>query len=191
MYGDPRAMDEVFTEQAWYCFRRGGPSGLANLGGDIRDSLDHLHEWRRGLKKSGIPVIALWGEQDPTGGAKLAHMFQRDFPHAETFLLPEVGHFPHIEAWEAVGAEIIEFCKRTPRGHGMRKRVRVEEAPPEEPVEEVRDAEPVEETPPEEPMEEPAEEPSVVLEPAPKEESPEPVHKDEKELSESDADESG
>lgn len=67
-----------------------------------------LHEY---LRSSGVPVLAVWGRNDPIFGPDGARAFERDARNAEIHLL-DGGHFLLETAGEHVAALIKAFLRR-------------------------------------------------------------------------------
>lgn len=67
-----------------------------------------LHEY---LRSSGVPVLAVWGRNDPIFGPDGARAFGRDARNAEIHLL-DGGHFLLETAGEHVAALIKAFLRR-------------------------------------------------------------------------------
>lgn len=67
-----------------------------------------LHEY---LRSSGVPVLAVWGRNDPIFGPDGARAFERDALNAEIHLL-DGGHFLLETAGEHVAALIKAFLRR-------------------------------------------------------------------------------
>jgi pimeloyl-ACP methyl ester carboxylesterase len=62
---------------------------------------------------SGLPVLLMWGAQDPIIPADHAHAAHEAFPGSRLVILPEVGHYPHVEAPTAVTDGIGDFINGT------------------------------------------------------------------------------
>lgn len=54
------------------------------------------------LTKAKIPLRFVWGPEDPISGDHVADALRRLLPNAEIARLPGVGHYPQIEAPDAV-----------------------------------------------------------------------------------------
>ncbi|WJR31991.1 alpha/beta hydrolase [Mycobacteroides immunogenum] len=67
-----------------------------------------LHEY---LRSSGVPLLAVWGRNDPIFGPDGARAFERDARNAEIHLL-DGGHFLLETAGEHVAALIKAFLRR-------------------------------------------------------------------------------
>ncbi len=55
------------------------------------------------------PTLLIWGMKDPILKEKLLEKFQGGFPHAQTVILADSGHFPQEEAPQRVSAAIRDF----------------------------------------------------------------------------------
>ncbi|MCW2652345.1 MAG: alpha/beta hydrolase fold protein [Mycobacterium sp.] len=62
---------------------------------------------------SGLPVLLIWGDQDPiipVGHAQAAH---EALPGSRLLVLPGVGHYPHLEAASTVTGSLDDFITTT------------------------------------------------------------------------------
>jgi len=69
----------------------------------------HLREALRAIR---CPLLALHGENDDYGEPGQLATIAACVPHAETRLLPGLGHFPHLDDPEGVTAEVAAFTRR-------------------------------------------------------------------------------
>ncbi len=111
--GEPGRLDEGLTEACWDYYIKGFLRDQVKLGLDIDQSLTASATRLQTISETGIPLLVLWGEEDPLGGKEIAQRLGEDLPNAEGFLLPEVGHFPHVEAPRAVAEELWAFVSRS------------------------------------------------------------------------------
>ncbi len=65
-----------------------------------------------------LPVLILWGADDPLFPAQAARRFARALPHAELALLAGIGHIPQEEAPQRSAAVLLRFLDRVP-GYGQ------------------------------------------------------------------------
>jgi pimeloyl-ACP methyl ester carboxylesterase len=72
---------------------------------------DRLANLRRGYSRVKVPVLIIWGKQDPLVPCRHIKFFKRDFPHAEIFLLDHCGHIPQEEYPQEVARSILNFLK--------------------------------------------------------------------------------
>lgn len=56
-----------------------------------------------------VPVLLLWGDEDPNGGADVAEMFARRLPNADLEILTEAGHAPWIDEPERCVGRVAAF----------------------------------------------------------------------------------
>lgn len=100
-----REMDDF-----WHLItHKGGNRIIHKLLGYIRDRRRHGDRWRAALTDTTRPLKLVDGGADPVSGAHLYHAFRERVPQGEAVLLPEIGHYPQVEAPVAVLAEIKSF----------------------------------------------------------------------------------
>jgi pimeloyl-ACP methyl ester carboxylesterase len=63
------------------------------------------------LPRIQVPVLALQGEEDPYGTPAQLTAIQKNAVHAETRLIPDCGHAPHIQQLERVLAYMAAFIR--------------------------------------------------------------------------------
>jgi pimeloyl-ACP methyl ester carboxylesterase len=72
--------------------------------------------WRRQLAAFAAlhprPTLVMWGERDRVLPAHHIHEARRVFPHAESHLLPDIGHMPQIECPEKFADLVLPFLAR-------------------------------------------------------------------------------
>ena len=59
------------------------------------------------IKRVSAPTLVIWGEEDRILPVRHAELFSRDIEHAETIIIPDVGHVPMEER----GDEVNEFIE--------------------------------------------------------------------------------
>jgi len=99
---DSGAMDDVMLDWAHALLRH--TDTLAN---DVRSSPKvftpirgqnvQLHLGDDVLSKLTMPVLFLWGEDDPNGGAAIARTFAPRLPNAELVIVPGAEHAPWLD----------------------------------------------------------------------------------------------
>lgn len=62
------------------------------------------------------PLLALQGETDAYGLPDQIERIGRAVPHAETALIPGIGHFPHVEDPDGTATRVAEFIARHVEG---------------------------------------------------------------------------
>jgi pimeloyl-ACP methyl ester carboxylesterase len=75
--------------------------------------------WRRQLAAFAAlhprPTMVMWGDQDKVLPAHHLEEARRALPHAETHLLPGIGHMPQIECPDEFAALVLPFLDRASR----------------------------------------------------------------------------
>ena len=56
-----------------------------------------------------VPALIVWGEQDGIAPVQYGRAFADSFPKGRFHLVPEAGHFPHIEQPGPTLAAIGDF----------------------------------------------------------------------------------
>lgn len=62
-----------------------------------------------------IPVLLLWGEDDPVTPVWAAEVIQRGIPGAKLSLVAGCGHMPHVEAPDVFAAQVMMFLNNLDR----------------------------------------------------------------------------
>ena len=103
------------------CCKRMGISRLAMLcwsrdipvqEGDA--SYAEMKRIEQGLGRfENIPVLLIWGMQDPVLSASVLQRWQQVYPHAETHELEDASHFLQEDSPEKIVAWIEVFCGLT------------------------------------------------------------------------------
>ncbi|MDF0528525.1 alpha/beta fold hydrolase [Tsukamurella sp. 8F] len=75
-----------------------------------------LPEWRKELlgviSAAPRPTLGLWGDHDRILPPKHLEMLRKSLPHAETHLLPGIGHMPQLECPDEFAALLTDFLAR-------------------------------------------------------------------------------
>lgn len=72
----------------------------------------HRARWVHALQNAGPPLRFIVGMLDPVSGAAMAARFRELVPDADIVELPDVGHYPQVEAPERVLAACASFWDR-------------------------------------------------------------------------------
>lgn len=59
--------------------------------------------------KTNIPVLLVWGKQDPVIPIAQASIIQRAIPGVDFFPVDSAGHLPHMEQTATVNAKLLQF----------------------------------------------------------------------------------
>ena len=63
---------------------------------------------------AAMPVRFIDGLVDPISGAHMVARYRELVPHPDVIELPGVGHYPQLEAPDAVASAILDHFGRTP-----------------------------------------------------------------------------
>lgn len=64
---------------------------------------------RRWLRRIRIPTLVLWGESDGIVSPEYGRAFSAEIPNARFELIPEAGHYPHVEQPERFVQAVSRF----------------------------------------------------------------------------------
>lgn len=77
----------------------------------VRDRQRHAERWVRALETTAVPRHFLWGDLDPVSGAHMADRIVERLPSADMVRFPDVGHWPQLEASDAVRRELERIVR--------------------------------------------------------------------------------
>lgn len=104
--GRPAAEEEISEYLDPWRSRRVGRSWMALAGAaDNRYTLDLLPA----LRRSAMPKLLVWGENDGFQDIAYAERFAEEMPHTELVRVPNAGHIPMENDAEAVAAALSAF----------------------------------------------------------------------------------
>jgi pimeloyl-ACP methyl ester carboxylesterase len=83
--------------------RRGGRAIYHRLLHYIDDRKVSGDRWVAAMESASVPLSFVWGPQDPVSGAHVLDCIRRRMPQARLRVLPDVGHYPQIEAPDRIG----------------------------------------------------------------------------------------
>lgn len=89
-----------------------GANGRGAMARRIRymaERRQHADRWVGALVEAKLPMMMINGIADPVSGDHAADGFAKLVPKAKLVRLPEIGHFPQIEAPEAVAELVHKF----------------------------------------------------------------------------------
>jgi pimeloyl-ACP methyl ester carboxylesterase len=75
----------------------------------IHDRQRHRDRWVGALETAPLPRSFVWGMLDPVSGAHMAEGIAHGLPAAEIVRLEDVGHWPQLEAPEAVAGHLLRM----------------------------------------------------------------------------------
>ena len=113
-WGNRRPMSEAESHGIWQSMEHGGGSKIAHrLLHYVADRVEHRERWNDALDTSKVAMRFVWGDLDPVSGSHVAERIEERLPlwPADRALvrLPDVGHWPPLEAADEVTAAVREL----------------------------------------------------------------------------------
>lgn len=78
----------------------------------IPERIEHRERWVGALQAAAIPLKLIVGPVDPISGSHMAERYRQLVPRADVTELPGVGHYPQVQAPDAVTACYFDFRDR-------------------------------------------------------------------------------
>ena len=76
----------------------------------IHERRQHRQRWVEALQHSKVPMLLIDGLNDPVSGAHMVERFRKLVPMAQVAELPGIGHYPQLEAPQAVLDAFLRFA---------------------------------------------------------------------------------
>jgi pimeloyl-ACP methyl ester carboxylesterase len=100
-------MDPADVHEMWRSMdERGGTALMHDLLHYVADRRANESRWRDALESADAPQTFVWGDLDPVSGAHMIERVEERIPGARVERLADVGHWPLLEAPDAVAAAI-------------------------------------------------------------------------------------
>ena len=101
-----RGMWQLITEND-------GMGIMAKLIDYMRQRREHRDRWVGALVAARMPIRLIDGLRDPVSGPKMVARFRELVPQGDVIELPDVGHYPQVEAPKPVLDGVLEHFNRT------------------------------------------------------------------------------
>lgn len=75
----------------------------------MAERIVNADRWKRALAEAKLPMMLINGVDDPVSGGHAADAIEKELPNVKVVRLPGIGHFPQIEAPEAVAELVDQF----------------------------------------------------------------------------------
>ena len=106
-WGTRVPMTDELIHEMWVGMERNGGVLMAHeLLHYMDDRVENADRWRSALEDNGLPQSFVWGALDPVSGAHVMERLAERLPRADHQLLDDVGHWPTLEAPDAVAAAL-------------------------------------------------------------------------------------
>ncbi|TPG37066.1 alpha/beta fold hydrolase [Mycolicibacterium hodleri] len=90
-----------------------GTKVLHKVGRFLDDRHVHRNRWVRSMRETSVPMRLIDGPVDPNSGRHMAARYSEVIPDADVVMLADdIGHWPQIEAPEAVLTHFLEHVDR-------------------------------------------------------------------------------
>ena len=93
-----------------------GKRVLHQVGRFINDRYRYRNRWVRAMRETAVPMRLIDGALDPNSGAHMARRYTEVIPHPDVVMLDDIGHWPQLEAPDAVWEAFIEHIDRVTSG---------------------------------------------------------------------------
>ena len=110
-WGERVPFDESAVAAIWASMdESGGAQQMHSLLHYLAERRDHAARWSAALEGNDLPTVFVWGDLDPVSGAHMiARVEERPVP-ARIVRLPDVGHWPTLEAPDEVAEAVRSLC---------------------------------------------------------------------------------
>lgn len=113
IFGAATPPDDELIDGFWRLLSHGdGRRIIHKLIRYMRERRQYRERWVGALQQAAIPLVLIDGAADPISGAHMARRYQELVPEAGITLLDGIGHYPQVEAPDAVLAAYMAFRGR-------------------------------------------------------------------------------
>jgi pimeloyl-ACP methyl ester carboxylesterase len=117
IFGPRTPPDDALIDGFWELIQaNGGRRVMHRLIRYIDERRAHRERWVGALVQAEVPLTLIDGAADPISGAHMAARYRELVPRADVTLLDGIGHYPQLEAPDAVLAAYSAFRGRVERG---------------------------------------------------------------------------
>lgn len=88
---------------------KNGKPAMIKLIGYIKERVQFRSRWVKAMQETSIPLKLINGAFDPISGKHMAERYTELIPNADISSLPNIGHYPQVEAPEEVTHYFKEF----------------------------------------------------------------------------------
>lgn len=114
--GDPGSVPDTELDLMWEALNKDdGRLRLPQLASYLGERMRFWERWIGPLTRLDLPVHVLWGRRDPIALPAVAERLASEIPGARLTWLPELGHYPMVEAPERWAEAVLSFVDGVPR----------------------------------------------------------------------------
>ncbi|MHA6204945.1 alpha/beta fold hydrolase [Dyella soli] len=119
IFGPATQPDQALLDTFWCLMTRNHGLAVApRLIRYITERREHRERWVGALQHARMPLKLINGTADPVSGRHMATRYAELIPQPDITLLENIGHYPQIEAPDAVLAAYMDFRHRM-AGHAV------------------------------------------------------------------------
>jgi pimeloyl-ACP methyl ester carboxylesterase len=113
VFGPATQPSEAELRDFWSLIRHDGGHRIGHLLIRYIEERRRFRErWVGALQKTSVPLRVVDGAVDPVSGAHMAARYRELVPNPDVVLLEGIGHYPQVEAPDAVVNAFLEFHRR-------------------------------------------------------------------------------
>ena len=114
IWWDKSKFDVQEIDDLWdMLIAEGGRDALPKLTQYINDRYKFWHRWiSGGLYQTDLPINLLWADKDPVAVIGMAHELHKNIPNNQLKILPNIGHYPMLEAPKTYANAVLEMVLR-------------------------------------------------------------------------------
>jgi len=109
---EPRPLPRVFLDRMYDDMDHATRRAILSLYRPAFDWNARSHDLSRALREQDIPALVVWGARDRYIPVEQADRQRETLPSAETVVLPDSGHWPHVDNPEGVASAVVPFLQR-------------------------------------------------------------------------------
>jgi pimeloyl-ACP methyl ester carboxylesterase len=113
-HGNPRGLPDAFLDEVWRNYDRRTRQVVLDLYRSVPASAIHelAAQMIEAFHDRDVPAMVLWGQHDPYLSWRYAERQREAFPSAQVHLLPDSGHWPHVDNPDTVAGLLLPFLQR-------------------------------------------------------------------------------
>ena len=110
IFGPQTQPAEADVDAFWSLIQRhNGPAVMHRLIRYMPERREQRERWVAAMQRTRVPLRVIDGATDPISGAHMVERYRELIPNADCVLLETIGHYPQVEAPEAVLAHYLAF----------------------------------------------------------------------------------
>lgn len=110
IFGPQTQPAEADVDAFWSLIQRhNGPAVMHRLIRYMPERREQRERWVSAMQRTRVPLRVIDGAADPISGAHMVERYRELIPNADCVLLETIGHYPQVEAPEAVLAHYLAF----------------------------------------------------------------------------------